>query len=132
MGTGCADNYRSTSVRHAQLRIEVHDGSGRMAADVYRFVIGDISAGGRTYFVSPVPVVGAGYRVTVQSFGGDISLLRAATVAVSRRWKQPCLVSRTVVARGPVSRFPEEAPPHLGQVHPSTHGPQAPCDPQSE
>ena len=68
MVTGYVYNYRSTSVRHVQLRIEVHDGAGRMVADVYRFVIGDISPGGRTYFVSPVPVVGAEYRVTVQSF----------------------------------------------------------------
>ena len=68
MVTGYVYNDRSTSVRHVQLRIEVHDGSGQMLADVYRFVNGDISPGGRTYFVSPVPVVGAGYRVTVQSF----------------------------------------------------------------
>lgn len=68
MVSGYVYNYRSTSVRHVQLRIEVHDGAGRMVADVYRFVIGDISPGGRTYFVSPVPVVGAEYRVTVQSF----------------------------------------------------------------
>ncbi len=68
MVTGYVYNYRITSVRHVQLRIDVHDGSGRMVADVYRFVNGDISPGGRTYFVSPVPVVGAEYRVTVQSF----------------------------------------------------------------
>ena len=68
MVTGYVYNYRSTVVRHVLLRIEVHDESGRMVADVYRFVIGDISPGGRMYFVSPIPVVGAEYRVTVQSF----------------------------------------------------------------
>jgi hypothetical protein len=69
MVTGYVYNYRSTSVRHVQLRIEVQDGSGRMVAEVYRFVSGDIGPrGGRTYFVAPVPVAGAGYRVTVQSF----------------------------------------------------------------
>jgi hypothetical protein len=68
MVAGYVYNYRNTSVRHVQLRIEVQDGSGRMAAEVYRFVIGDIGPGGRTYFVAPVSVAGAGYRVTVQSF----------------------------------------------------------------
>lgn len=67
MVTGYVYNDRSTSVRHVQLRIEVQDGSGRMVAEVYRFVIGDIGPRGRTYFVAPVSA-GAGYRVTVQSF----------------------------------------------------------------
>jgi hypothetical protein len=69
MVTGYVYNYRSTSVRHVQLRIEVQDGSGRMVSEIYRFVIGDIGpGGGRTYFVAPVPIAGARYRVTVQSF----------------------------------------------------------------
>lgn len=68
MVTGYVYNYRSTSVRHVQLRIEVQDGSGQMVAEVYRFVIGDIAPAGRTYFVAPVPTAGAGYRVSVQSF----------------------------------------------------------------
>ena len=67
MVTGYVYNYRSTSVRHVQLRIEVEDGSGRLVAEVYRFVIGDIAPRGRTFFVAPVPA-GDRYRVTVQSF----------------------------------------------------------------
>lgn len=66
--TGSVYNYRTTSVRHVQLRIEVQDASGRMVAEVYRFVIGDIAPGSRAYFVAPVRIAGAGYRVTVQSF----------------------------------------------------------------
>ncbi len=68
MVTGYVYNYRSTSVRHVQLRIEVQDESGRMVREIYRFVIGDIAPGSRTYFVAPVRIAGAGYRVTVQSF----------------------------------------------------------------
>ena len=67
MVTGYVYSSRGTSVRHVQLRIEVEDGSGRLVAEVYRFVIGDIAPGGRTFFVAPVPA-GDRYRVTVQSF----------------------------------------------------------------
>ncbi len=66
--TGYVYNYRTTSVRHVLLRIEVQDAAGGMVAEVYRFVIGDIAPGSRTYFVAPVRIAGAGYRVTVQSF----------------------------------------------------------------
>lgn len=68
MVTGYVYNYRTTSVRHVLLRIEVQDAAGGMVAEVYRFVIGDIAPGSRTYFVAPVRIAGAGYRVTVQSF----------------------------------------------------------------
>ena len=58
-------SYRVGTMR---LRAEVLDASGQVLGESYGWVAGNIPAGGRGYFVVPVPQRGAVYRVSVVSF----------------------------------------------------------------
>lgn len=57
--------YRVTGVR---LRVEILDETGVVVGQALGWVYGNIAAGGRSYFVVPVPRKGADYRVTVLSY----------------------------------------------------------------
>jgi hypothetical protein len=51
-----------------RLRIESLDGSGRVIGESFGWVIGDVPAGGRGFFVIRVEVPGTAYRPRGQSF----------------------------------------------------------------
>lgn len=57
--------YRITNVR---LRVDVIDGNGAVMENAMGWVVGDISAGSRGYFMVPLTRMGSAYRVTVVSF----------------------------------------------------------------
>ena len=56
---------RLTNVR---LRVDVLGTDGTAVAHAFGWVIGDVTPGGRGYFVVPVPTPGTTYRVRVLSF----------------------------------------------------------------
>ena len=56
---------RLTNVR---LRVDVLGTDGTAVAHAFGWVIGDVTPGGRGYFVVPVPTPGTAYRVSVLSF----------------------------------------------------------------
>lgn len=66
--SGYVYNERHEMVRYVQVLIQVVDGSGTVVAQRYHSVVGDISSGGRAFFVGVVPAGGATYRVAVASF----------------------------------------------------------------
>jgi hypothetical protein len=61
-------NEHSYRVAGVRLRVEVIDDAGAVAASGFGWVHGDVPAGGRAYFLIPLPKRGASYRVTVVSF----------------------------------------------------------------
>ena len=56
---------------NVRIRVEVLDTDGTAVEEALGWVFGDLTPGGRGYFVVPVPRVGATYRVSVLSF--DVS-----------------------------------------------------------
>jgi hypothetical protein len=58
-------SYRITNVR---LKVEILDGDGGMAEEATTWVVGDIAAGGKGYFVVRVAKPASPCRVTVLSF----------------------------------------------------------------
>ena len=66
--SGYVYNERNEMVRYVQVRIQVVDASGAVVAQRYHSVVGDISPGGRAFFVGVAPAGGAAYRVNVASF----------------------------------------------------------------
>jgi hypothetical protein len=52
-------------VGNVRLHIESMDADGDLTAQTFRWVFGDVPAGGRTDFVVPELPTAAGYRVTV-------------------------------------------------------------------
>jgi hypothetical protein len=56
---------RLTNVR---LGVDVLGTDGTAVAHAFGWVIGDVTPGGRGYFVVPVPTPGTTYRVSVLSF----------------------------------------------------------------
>jgi hypothetical protein len=66
--TGYVVNTSSNRVGLVRLRAEVLDDGGRVVADGTGWVYGDISPGGRGYFIVPIPRRGVAYRVAVTSF----------------------------------------------------------------
>jgi hypothetical protein len=57
--------WRITNVR---LRVLSVDPNGTVTNESSGWVVGDVGAGGRSYFYVPVPAHAASYRATVQSF----------------------------------------------------------------
>jgi len=57
--------WRITNVR---LRVQSVDPNGTVTNESSGWVVGDVQAGGRSYFYVPVPAHAASYRATVQSF----------------------------------------------------------------
>ncbi len=55
-------------VGRVRLRIDILDQNGMVIDTTYGWVGRDVPAGGRAYFVVPIAVEGAAYRVTVASF----------------------------------------------------------------
>jgi hypothetical protein len=55
-------------VGDVHLRVETLDEGGTVIGESFGWVMGDVLAGGRGYFVVPVAVKGATYRVTVESY----------------------------------------------------------------
>ena len=56
---------RLTNVR---LRVDVLGADGTLVTHASGWVFGDVTPGGRGYFLVPISAVGASYRVTVLSF----------------------------------------------------------------
>ena len=57
--------WRIGSVR---VRVESLDPTGQVSGEAYGWALGDVPAGGRTYFVVPIATRGATYHATVDSF----------------------------------------------------------------
>jgi hypothetical protein len=57
--------WRITNVR---LRVQSVDPNGTITNESSGWVVGDVRAGGRSYFYVPVPAHAASYRPSVQSF----------------------------------------------------------------
>ena len=51
-----------------RLRVLSVDPNGTVTNESSGWVVGDVKAGGRSYFYVPVPAHAASYRATVQSF----------------------------------------------------------------
>ena len=65
---GYVYNDRRMRVENVRLRIEQLDASARPVATRATWVAGTLSSGDRRYFETAVPVAGAAYRVSVESF----------------------------------------------------------------
>jgi hypothetical protein len=66
--SGYVYNERMDMVRYVQVRVQVVDAAGKVVAQRYHSVTGDIPSGGRAFFVGVAPAGGAAYRVNVTSF----------------------------------------------------------------
>jgi len=62
---GWVYNDSRYTVTNVRLHIESMDGEGRATAQTFRWVFGDVPAGGRTDFAVPELPVAPSYRVTV-------------------------------------------------------------------
>jgi len=51
-----------------RLRVETVDGAGRVIGQSFGWVIGDVPAGGRAWFMVRITTLGADYRVRVESY----------------------------------------------------------------
>lgn len=60
-----SSNYRVGNVR---LHVEVVDTAGQRVSERNAWIYGVIDAGGRGYFVLPLPASGQTYTITVESF----------------------------------------------------------------
>ena len=56
------------SVRHHNADLETLDGNGKVIGHSSGWVSGDVPARGRAYFLVPIALPGAGYRVSVESY----------------------------------------------------------------
>jgi hypothetical protein len=65
---GYVDNRSQLRVGDVHLRVEALDDRGQVVGESFGWVMGDVPAGGRGYFVVRVPVSGSAYRVTVDSY----------------------------------------------------------------
>jgi len=55
-------------IGNVRVRVESRDPTGQVSGEAYGWALGDVPAGGRTYFVVPIGVRGAAYHATVDSF----------------------------------------------------------------
>ena len=55
-------------IGNVRVRVESLDPTGQVSGEAYGWALGDVPAGGRTYFVVPIAVRGATYHATVDSF----------------------------------------------------------------
>jgi hypothetical protein len=65
---GYVENHSRLQAGDVHLRVETLDEDGRVIGEAFGWVVGDVPAGGRGYFVVRVAVPGAIYRVTVESY----------------------------------------------------------------
>jgi hypothetical protein len=65
---GYVENHSQLQVGDVHLRVETLDEDGTVIGEAFGWVVGDVPAGGRGYFVVRVAVPGATYRVTVESY----------------------------------------------------------------
>ena len=65
---GYVENHSQLQVGDVHLRVETLDEAGTVVGEAFGWVVGDVPAGGRGYFVVLVAVPGATYRVTVESY----------------------------------------------------------------
>jgi hypothetical protein len=65
---GYVENRSPMRLGDVRLRVESLDASGRVIGESFGWVIGDVPAGSRGFFVIRVEVPGATYRTRVQSF----------------------------------------------------------------
>jgi|SRR6266850_6231714 len=75
---GWVVNDSMMRVGDVRLRVETLDGAGRVIGRSFGWVIGDVPAGGRAWFMVRITTLGADYRVRVESYdaiavdtGGD-------------------------------------------------------------
>ena len=55
-------------IGNVRVRVESLDPTGQVSGEAYGWALGDVPAGGRTYFVVPIAARGATYHATVDSF----------------------------------------------------------------
>ena len=65
---GYVENRSPMRLGGVRLRVESLDDGGRVIGESFGWVIGDVPAGGRGFFVIRVQVPGAAYRTSVQSY----------------------------------------------------------------
>ena len=65
---GDVENRSDLRVGDVRLRIETLDGDGKVIGHASGWVSGDVPARGRAYFLVPITVPGAAYRVSVESY----------------------------------------------------------------
>jgi hypothetical protein len=65
---GYVENHSRLQVGDVHLRVETLEEDGRVIGEAFGWVVGDVPAGGRGYFVVRVAVPGGIYRVTVESY----------------------------------------------------------------
>src|SRR6266487_4304894 len=65
---GFIDNRSQLRVGNVRLRVEALDDSAKVVGQSFGWVIGDVPAGGRAYFVVPITAPGVAYRVSVESY----------------------------------------------------------------
>jgi hypothetical protein len=65
---GYVENRSRMRVGDVRLRIDSLDTAGQVVGESFGWVIGDVPANGRAFFVIRVTVPGATYRVTVESY----------------------------------------------------------------
>jgi hypothetical protein len=65
---GWVVNDSPVRVGDVRLRVETVDGAGRVIGQSFGWVIGDVPAGGRAWFMVRITTLGADYRVRVESY----------------------------------------------------------------
>ena len=65
---GYVENRSAMRVGDMRLRVDSVDASGRVIGQSFGWVIGDVPAGGRGFFVIRVDVPGSTYRISVDSY----------------------------------------------------------------
>jgi hypothetical protein len=65
---GFIDNRSQLRVGNVRLRVDALDESAKVIGQSFGWVIGDVPAGGRAYFVVPLTTAGLAYRVSVESY----------------------------------------------------------------
>ncbi len=65
---GWVVNDSMVRVGDVRLRVETVDGAGRVIGQSFGWVIGDVPAGGRAWFMVRITTLGADYRVRVESY----------------------------------------------------------------
>jgi hypothetical protein len=61
-------NHSPWRITNVRLRVQSVDLNGTVVNESSGWVLGDVKAGGRSYFYVPVPAHAASYRASVQSF----------------------------------------------------------------
>ena len=65
---GYVDNHSPIRVGDVRLRVDTLDDHGTVISESFGWVLGDIPANGRAYFLIRIEVPGPTYHVTIESF----------------------------------------------------------------